>query len=126
MSESKVVIATCYGTRVCKVGGVPMANELVKENEDYHLLSLPAVVFDEDTGLDKIAGAELFVIIEGCPVMCCSKIVDERSGPKPNILMIMEEDYGIEKASVLIYDVEKKERIKADVKRRIEEALAAR
>jgi uncharacterized metal-binding protein len=103
-----------------------MANELVKESKEYRLLSAPAVTYGEETELDQIVGAELFVIIEGCPVMCCSKIMDERSCPKPNMLVIMEEDYGVEKASLLNYDVEKKERIKADIRSRIEKALVGR
>jgi uncharacterized metal-binding protein len=126
MSEPRVVIATCYGTRVCKVGGVPLANELVKENEEYRLLSAPAVAYGGEAELELIAGTEYFVIIEGCPVMCCSKIMEDRSGIKPNMLVILEEDYGVEKASLLVYDAEKKERIKTDIRKRIEEALAGR
>lgn len=48
-------------------------------------MCLPAVAIDKDTGLSKIAGGELFMIIEGCPVMYCSKIVEEHSGRKPDI-----------------------------------------
>jgi uncharacterized metal-binding protein len=123
MADFKVVIATCYGAANTGQLAGAVATELVKENEDYHLVCLPAVAIDKDTGLNKIAGAELFVIIEGCPVMCCTKIVDEHSGRKPDIRVEMVEDYGVKKTSALEVDPEEKERIKADVKRRIEEAL---
>jgi uncharacterized metal-binding protein len=126
MAEFKVVIATCYGAANTGQLAGAVATELVKENEDYHLVCLPAVAIDKDTGLNKIAGAGLFVIIEGCPVMCCSKIVEEHSGRKPDIRVEMVEDYGVKKAPVLDYDEAEKERIKADVKRRIEEALAGK
>jgi len=124
MPDFKVVLATCYGAANTGQLAGPDATELVKENEDYHLVCLPAVAIDKDTGLDKVKGAELFVIIEGCPVMCCSKIVEQHAGRKPDIRVEMVEDYGIKKASVLEVDPEEKERIKADVKRRIEERLA--
>lgn len=64
------------------------------------------------------------MIIEGCPVMCCSKIVEEHSGRKPDIRVEMAEDCGVKKAPVLTYGEAEKDRIKADDKRRIEEALA--
>lgn len=119
------MIATCYGaTNTVQLAGA-VATELVKENEGYHLVCLPAVAIDKDTGLSKIAGAELFVIVEGCPVMCCNKFVEEHSGRKPDIRVKMVEDYGVKKVTVLTYDEAEKERIKADVRRRIEEALAA-
>ena len=126
MSENgfKVVIATCYGAANTGQLAGAVATELVKENEDYHLVCLPAVAIDKDTGLKKVKQARLFVIIEGCPVMCCSKIVEEHAGRKPDIRVEMVEDYGVKKASVLDYDEDKKERIKADVKKRIDEALA--
>ena len=124
MPDFKVVLATCYGAANTGQLAGAVATELVKENEDYHLVCLPAVAIDKDTGLDKVKGAELFVIIEGCPVMCCSKIVEQHAGRKPDIRVEMVEDYGIKKASVLEVDPEEKERIKADVKRRIEERLA--
>jgi len=126
MPDFKVVLATCYGAANTGQLAGAVATELVKENEDYHLVCLPAVAIDKDTGLDKVKGAELFVIIEGCPVMCCSKIVEQHAGRKPDIRVEMVEDYGIKKASVLEVDPEEKERIKADVKRRIEEILAER
>jgi uncharacterized metal-binding protein len=126
MAEFKVVIATCYGAANTGQLAGAVATELVKENEDYSLVCLPAVAIDKDTGLNKIKGAEIFVIIEGCPVMCCSKIVEEHSGRKPDIRVEMVEDYGIKKTSALDVDPEEKERIKQDVKRRIDEALAAK
>lgn len=70
----------------------------MKENEDHHPVCLPAVAIDKDTGLGKIAGAELFAIIEGCPVMCCSRIVEQHSGRKPDVRVEMVEDYGAKKA----------------------------
>ena len=124
MSEFKVVIATCYGAANTGQLAGAVATELVRENEDYHLVCLPAVAIDKDTGLDKVKGAELFVIIEGCPVMCCSKIVEQHAGRKPDIRVEMVEDYRVKKASVLDVDPAEKERIKTDVKRRIEERLA--
>ncbi len=124
--ELKVVIATCYGAANTGQLAGAVATELAKENEDYQLVCLPAVAIDKDSGLDKIKGAELFVIIEGCPVMCCSKIVEEHSGRKPDVRVEMVEDYGVKKVSELDYDGSEKDRIKADVKRRIEETLAER
>ena len=56
--------------------------------------------------------------------MCCSQIVEQHSGRKPDVRLEMVADYGVKKAPVLIYDEADKERIKADVVRRIEEALA--
>ena len=73
------------------------------------------MAIDKDTGLNKIEGAELFVIIEGCPVMCCSKIVEGHSGREPDIR--------VEKVSTLGCDEADKERIKQDVKRRTEARL---
>ena len=126
MPDFKVVLATCYGAANTGQLAGAVATELVKENEDYHLVCLPAVAIDKDTGLKKVEQAGLFVIIEGCPVMCCSKIVEQHAGRKPDIRVEMVEDYGIKKASVLDVDPAEKERIKADVKRRIEEILAER
>ena len=126
MADFKVVLATCYGAANTGQLAGAVATELVNDNEDYSLVCLPAVAIDKDTGLNKIAGAEVFVIIEGCPVMCCSKIVEEHSGRKADLRVEMVEDYGVKKASVLEYDQAEKERIKADVKKRIDKILADR
>ena len=125
MSQLDVVIATCYGASNTGQLAGAAATELARENEGYALVCLPAVAIDKDTGLDKVKGAGIFVIIEGCPVMCCSKIVEEHAGRKPDIRVEMVEDYGVKKSPDLEVDPEEKERIKADVKRRIEEARAA-
>lgn len=124
MAKFKVVIATCYGAANTGQLAGAVATELVKENPDYALVCLPAVAIDKDTGLDKIREAERFVIVEGCPVMCCSKIVEQHSGRKPDIRVEMVQDYGVKKAPTLTYDEADKERIKQDVKRRIEAKLA--
>ena len=131
MSEEKkpkydVVIAACYGASNTGQLAGAVASELVRENPGYTLVCLPAVALDLAVGLDKIRDAETFVIVEGCPVMCCSKIVEAHAGRKPDIRVEMVEDYGVKKAPVLDYDEAEKERIKADIKRRIEEALAER
>jgi uncharacterized metal-binding protein len=55
--------------------------------------------------------------------MCCSKIVEQHSGRKPDIRVEMVQDYGVKKAPTLTYDEADKERIKQDVKRRIEAKL---
>ena len=123
MPKFKVVVATCYGAANTGQLAGAVATELVKENPDYSLVCLPAVAIDKDTGLNKIEGAELFVIIEGCPVMCCSKIVEEHSGREPDIRVEMVRDYGVEKVSTLGCDEADKERIKQDVKRRTEARL---
>ena len=125
MAQFDVVIATCYGAANTGQLAGAVATELVKENDDYNLVCLPAVAIDKDIGLGKVKGAELFVIIEGCPVMCGSKIMEEHAGRKPDIRVEMVEDYGVKKSPDLEVDPEEKERIKADVKRRIEEARAA-
>ncbi len=126
MAEFKVVLATCYGAANTGQLAGAVTTELVKENEDYSLVCLPAVAIDKETGLNKIEGAEVFVIIEGCPVMCCSKIVEEHSGRKPDMRVEMVEDYEVKKAPVLEYNEDEKERIKADIKRRIDEILSER
>lgn len=124
MPAIKTVIATCYGASNTGQLAGAVATELAKENEGYSLVCLPAVAIDKDTGLSKIKEADLFVIIEGCPVMCCSKIVEEHSGRKPDIRVEMVVDYAVKKAPILAYDEGDKERIKQDVKARIEAALA--
>ena len=121
MSKYKVVIATCYGAANTGQLAGAVATELVKENPDYTLVCLPAVAIDKDTGLEKIREAEQFVIIEGCPVMCCSKIVEQHSGRKPDIRVEMVQDYGVKKVPALNYDKAEKERIKQDVRQRIEQ-----
>lgn len=120
MAKFKVVIATCYGVANTGQLAGAVATELVKENPDYALVCLPAVAIDKDTGPDKIKEAEHFVIIEGCPVMYCSKIVEQHSGRKPDIRVEMVQDYGVKKVPTLTYGEADKERIKQDVKRRIE------
>jgi uncharacterized metal-binding protein len=124
MPETKakygVVIAACYGASNTGQLAGAVATELVRENKDYTLVCLPAVALDLAVGLDKVAGAELFVIIEGCPVMCCSKIVEEHAGRKPDIRVEMVEDYGVKKSPQPSFDEAEKDRIKQDVRRRIE------
>ena len=124
MPATRIVIATCYGASNTGQLAGAVATELAKETEGYSLVCLPAVAIDKDTGLDKVKEADLFVIIEGCPVMCCSKIVEEHSGRKPDIRVEMVQDYAVKKASVLTFDEGDKERIKQDVKARIDAALA--
>ena len=121
-----MVMATCYGAANTGQLSGAITTELVKENEGFHLLCLPAVAIDKDTGINKVKNAELFVIIEGCPVMCCSKIVEEHTGRKPDIRVEMVEDYGVEKSPELNYEDEEKVRIKKDITRRIEEKSAKR
>jgi uncharacterized metal-binding protein len=121
MPEVNVVIATCYGAANTGQLAGAVATELAKEHEDYSLVCLTAVAIDKASGLDKIKAAETFVIIEGCPVMCCSQIVEQHSGRKPDVRVEMVADYGVMKAPVLTYDESEKERIKRDVERRIAE-----
>ena len=123
MPAIKTVIATCYGASNTGQLAGAVATELAKENEGYSLVCLPAVAIDKDTGLDKVKEADLFVIIEGCPVMCCSKIVEEHSGRQPDVRVEMVQDYAVKKAPILTFDEEDKERIKQDVKARIKAAL---
>jgi uncharacterized metal-binding protein len=120
MSKYKVVIATCYGAANTGQLAGAVATELVKENPEYTMVCLPAVAIDKESGLEKIREGELFVIIEGCPVMCCSKIAEQHGGRKPDIRVEMVQDYGVKKAPTLVYEEADKERIKQDVKRRIE------
>lgn len=118
MSKYPVVISTCYrASNTGQLAGA-VAIELAKENSDFTLVCLPAVAIDKDTGLDKVKEAELFVVIEGCPVMCCTKIVDQHSGRQPDIRVEMVQDYAVKKASSLVYDQSDKDRTKADVLRR--------
>jgi len=124
MADPKIVFATCYGAANTGQLAGAVTTELVKENPDYSLVCLPAVAIDKDTGLDKVAQAQLLVIVEGCPVMCCSKIIEQHTGRKADIRIEMVQDYGVKKAPVLIYDEADKERMKQDVKRRIEQWLA--
>jgi len=126
MAQFKVIIASCYGAANTGQLAGAAATELVNENDDYHLVCLPAVAIDKDTGLNKVKGAALFVIIEGCPVMCCSKIVEEHAGRKPDLRFEMVEDFGVKKAPVLVVDEQEKERVKGEINARIEEELASR
>ena len=124
MSKFKVVIAACYGAANTGQLAGAVATELVKENPDYALVCLPAVAIDKDTGLEKIKESELFVIIEGCPVMCCSKIAEQHAGRKADIRVEMVQDYGVKKNPTLFYDEADKDKIKQDIKRRITAKLA--
>ena len=130
MSEEKkpkfeVVIAACYGASNTGQLAGAVASELVRENAGYTLVCLPAVALDLSVGLDKIKDAETFVIVEGCPVMCCSTIVEAHAGRKPDIRVEMVEDYGVKKVPQPVFDDAEKERIKQDVRRRIESVKAA-
>ncbi|HBH86603.1 MAG TPA: hypothetical protein DDY17_03230 [Syntrophaceae bacterium] len=126
MSKFKIVMTTCYGAANTGQLAGAITTELVKENEDFHLLCLPAVAINKETGINKVKNAEIFVIIEGCPVMCCTKIVEEHTGRKPDIRVEMAEDYGVKKSSELTYEEAEKVRIKQDIKRRIEDKSAGR
>jgi uncharacterized metal-binding protein len=120
MAQLDVVIATCYGAANTGQLAGAVATELAQENEGYSLVCLPAVAIDKATGLDKVKGARLLVVIEGCPVMCCSKIVGQHTGRGTDIRMEMVQDYGVKKSPVLSFDQDEKERIKQDVKAHIE------
>jgi uncharacterized metal-binding protein len=63
------------------------------------------------------------VVIEGCPVMCCTQIVEDRGGRQSDVRVEMVQDYGVKKAPVLSYDQEDKERIKRDIVQRVEDKL---
>lgn len=90
-------MATCYGAvNTGQLAGVITA-ELLKEIEDFTLVCLPAVAIHKDTGLAKVKKADILVIIEGCPVICCTKIVEEHTGRKLDIRLEMVEDYGVKK-----------------------------
>jgi uncharacterized metal-binding protein len=120
MAQLDVVIATCYGAvNTGQLAGA-VATELAQENEGYSLVCLPTVAIDKATGLDKVKGARLLVVIEGCPVMYCSKIVEQHAGRGADIRMEMVQDYGVNKSPVLSFDQDEKERIKQDVKEHIE------
>jgi len=117
-----VVIATCYGASNTGQLAGAVATELAREHEDYALVCLPAVAIDQATGLDKVKSARLLVVVEGCPVMCCTKIVDQHTGRQSDIRVEMVQDYGVKKAPVLVYDEGDENRIKQDIERRIQEA----
>lgn len=124
MVDLKVVMVTCHGAaNTGQLAGM-IATELVRENEDYHMVCLPAVAIGKDTSLEKIARAGTFVIIEGCPMMCCSRIVAKHLGREPDIRLEMVADYGVKKDPTLDFDKGEKEKIKADINLRIEEVLA--
>jgi len=116
---SDVVMATCYGASNTGQLAGAVATELARE-EGYGLVCLPAVAIDKATGLDKVAEAELLVVTEGCPVMCCTKILEEHAGRALDVSVEMVQDYGVKKAPVLAYDEEEKEQIKRDVVHRVE------
>lgn len=121
MSEARyeVVIAACYGaSNTGQLAGV-VATELALENEGCTLVCLPAVAIDKATGVDKVAGADLFVVIEGCPVMCCTEIVKQHTGRTPDIRIEMVEDYAVIKSSHPAFDEVQKDGIKRDVMKRI-------
>jgi uncharacterized metal-binding protein len=126
MPDFKVVIATCYGAANTGQLAGAVATELAKENEGYALVCLPAVAIEKESGLKKIRDAEVFVIIEGCPVMCCSKIVEEHAGREPDLRVEMVRDYGVKKVGALEYEQSDKERIKVDIKQRIDALLVAK
>ncbi len=122
MSQPEVVIATCYGASNTGQLAGAVATELARENGDHALVCLPAVAIDQATGLDKVKAARLLVIVEGCPVMCCTRILETHSGRQPDTRVEMVQDYGVKKAPVLSYDAADKDRIKQDIERRIQEA----
>ena len=124
MTELNVAIVTCYGASNTGQLAGAVATELARESEGYSLVCLPAVAIDKATGLDKARVAQVLAVIEGCPVMCCTKILEQHAGRKPDIRVEMVDDYGVKKSPALTYNEEEKEKIKADVKRRIEGKLA--
>ena len=117
---SEVVMATCYGASNTGQLAGAVATELARE-EGYGLVCLPAVAIDKATGLDKVAGADLLVVIEGCPVMCCTKIIEDHAGRQPDIRVEMVQDYGVKKSSALSYDEQDKEQIKRDIVKRVKQ-----
>ncbi len=117
-----VVLATCYGASNAGQLAGAVATELARD-EGYGLVCLPAVAIDKATGLDKVAEAELLVVIEGCPVMCCTQIVEDHGGRQSDVRVEMVQDYGVKKAPVLSYDQEDKGRIKRDIVQRVEDKL---
>ncbi|MGQ9676478.1 MAG: putative zinc-binding protein [Chloroflexota bacterium] len=124
MSGLNVVIAACYGaSNTGQLAGV-VATELARENESYSLVCVPAVATDKATGLDKIRGAGLLVVIEGCPIACGREIIEEHADRKPDIEVDVVRDYGVKKAPTPVFDEAEKERIKRDVSRRIKEKLS--
>jgi uncharacterized metal-binding protein len=118
-AEHKAVIAACYGASNTGQLAGAVATELAMENEAYSLVCLPAVAIDKATGLDKVLEAGLFIIVEGCPVMCCTEIVDRHTGRKPDIRVEMVEDYDIKKSPSPTFDVGQKDNIKQDVLDRV-------
>lgn len=119
---SEVVLATCYGASNTGQLAGAVATELARE-EGYGLVCLPAVAIDQASGLDEVAEAELLVVIEGCPVMCCTQIVEEHGDRQPDVRVEMVQDYGVKKTSALSHDEEEKERIKRDIVQRVEQKL---
>ncbi len=61
------------------------------------------------------------MVIEWCPVMCCTKIVQDHAGRQPNIRVEMVQDYGVKKSSALSYGEQEKEQIKRDIVQRVEQ-----
>ena len=120
MSQIGVVIATCYGASNTGQLAGAAATELARENEDYVLVCLPAVAIDQTSGLSRVKDARLLVVVEGCPVMCCAKILEAHTNRQPDIRVEMVQDYGVKKAPVLAYDEGDKDRIKRDIEQRIE------
>jgi len=118
--SNDVVMATCYGASNTGQLAGAVATELARE-EGYGLVCLPAVAIDKATGLDKVAGTELLVVIEGCPVMCCTKIIEDHAGRQPDIRVEMVQDYGVKKSPALSYDEQEKEQIKRDIVQRVEQ-----
>ena len=124
MVKPNVVLAACYGASNTGQLAGAIATELAKENEGYSLVCLPAVATDKATGLDKIRGAGLLVVIEGCPIACGTKIIEEHAKRKPDIEVDVVRDYGVKKAPTPAFAEAEKERIKRDVARLIREKLA--
>ncbi len=118
------MLATCYGASNTGqlAGGV--ATELARE-EGCGLVCLPAVAIDKVTGLDKVAEAELLVVIEGCAVMRRTQIVEEHGERHPDVRVEMVQNYGVEKTAALSCDQEKK-RIKRDMVQPVEKKLRER
>jgi uncharacterized metal-binding protein len=79
----EVVMGACYGASNAGQLAGAVATELARY-ELYRLVCLPAVAVDKATGLEKTAQAELLLAIEGCPMICCTQILEEHAGQRPD------------------------------------------
>jgi uncharacterized metal-binding protein len=124
VAEPIVAVASCYGASNTGQLAGAVATELVRENPGWTLVCLPAVAIDGEAGLGKLAKADFLVVIEGCPIMCCTKIIEEHSGRKADVRVEMVADCGVKKQPTPAYDEADKARIKAEVRQRVQEAMS--